>query len=405
MGSGGKRRLGLGQQSQQKKLKPEENEDKEETPQAQLEIEIEEGDLDDELVQLHGLWKNYFESERDDELLLNAVVHECDRLLRDADKDEQVRKAVQSDVFHAVYALALAHLTAFKAGEEGRSEEERAANVAAFFDNALERVELGKAQFASSSRLDLVKAHILLHRVPLQYISKLDKESEGEPLHVLVDEALQAYKADADAELAYDTLQALYDLLDIAANFGHEDAIEEGLDSDDEEEEREISQIDLSDSHPLKTLRDAVPRHLQWLSERAAELAQGASAPLKAKRAHRLAGEVLLKLAQEPATEYLELVYKDDDAPETAEPPAAARDVQARAVAATQRAVDALQLAMLDDEPETWAQLAEAQISLGNLLDNGSPEQERVYAEAEQLLKRANRAAKGRYQDVLDALA
>ena len=51
------------------------------------------------------------------------------------------------------------------------------------------------------------------------------------------------------------------------------------------------------------------------------------------------------------------------------------------------KALDYLKQAKDEEDPETWVSIAEAMISLGNLYEVDSKEQEDLYLEAEKILK------------------
>ena len=68
------------------------------------------------------------------------------------------------------------------------------------------------------------------------------------------------------------------------------------------------------------------------------------------------------------------------------------------------KALEFLKVAQDEEEPDSWAAVAEAMISLGNMYDLDSDEQESIYKEAEEILTRANNATNGRYDKVLENL-
>lgn len=117
-----KRTLGLAKAAKAKKQKKEQEHqessaspDEESSSSNQLTIELpEEIDANDEISQLKGLHKTYLQSERDNELLVNGIIHECDRLLRENDSEN---KQPLPAVFHAIYAIALAELSKFHTEE------------------------------------------------------------------------------------------------------------------------------------------------------------------------------------------------------------------------------------------------------------------------------------------------
>lgn len=398
-----KRPLGLGKQKKDKRVKTESPESsKENTPVAsQIEVELDEGvDADNEIVQLKGLWETYFNSDRDSEYVLNGVVHECDRMLRDADKNGKIKEL--GDVFHAVYALALSELTIFKAGEVA-DEKKRQAEVAQFFDNALERCQLGEAESGKSPLLDLVKAKIIIQRIPLEYLSNLKVDSKSQlNLKKLVEDAKKNFNVcSKDLSLSYEVLEMFDDMLDIIENFGHEEEIAEGLDSDDEDD---LEPVQLEKTHPVYELQQNLASDYQWLKDQLISLLKSVNKDTNSKLYHLTAkkiGELCLKDSEEPTRTYLELQYGDDSSSEDSKE---SKQAQQAALTHTKQAIEYLEKAKLQDEPDTWAQLAEAYIDLGNLYDNESKDQESAYETAEQLLTKANTAAHGKYQDILDNL-
>lgn len=403
-----KRALGLGQKNKEKKRKVESEgrqDSKEVTPGAdQISVELDDNeDLDDEFSQLKGLWQTYFHSDRENEYVLNGIVHECDRLLRQSEEDAKIKKSLK-DEFHAIYALALSELTIFKAGEDDE-ENKNKQSVAEFFDNAMERCELGLASFSDSQLLKLVIAKIIIQRIPLEYVSQLKVNSTSDALKIDLNEQLEQAKKNFNInkdhlELTYEVLQMFDDLLDIIENFGHENEIEEGLDSDDEEE---LAQVELSSKHPLYKLQQNLPKNYQWLRDQMTQLfnALGDQDKLYHNVA-RSVGHLYLKAAEEPTSTFMRLQYGDDD--ETSSDEESCKSAQRSALKYTKQALEFLEKGQVKDEPETWVEVAEAYIDLGNLHDYQSKDQEKSYQVAEDILMKANKASHGKFQDILDNL-
>lgn len=403
-----KRALGLGQKNKEKKRKLEAEaiqDSKEVTPGAdQISVELDDNaDLDDEFSQLKGLWHTYFDSDRENDYVLNGIVHECDRLLRQSQEDAEIKKSLD-DEFHAIYALALSELTIFKAGEEGEENKNKKL-VSEFFDNALERCELGLSSFESSSVLKLVVAKIIIQRIPLEYISQLTVETKSSKvdLNELLEKAKSNFNVDKKhLELTFEVLQMFDDLLDIVENFGHENDIDEGLDSDDDEE---LAQVQLSSKHPLYKLQQDLPKNYQWLREQMTELFEATDAKASPKLYHSIArsvGHLQLKAAEEPTGEFMSLQYGEDE--EASKDDKKCKAAQEDALKYTKKALEYLEKGRVEDEPETWVEVAEAYIDLGNLYDYQSKDQENAYHIAEDILKKANKASHGKFQDILDNL-
>ena len=158
-------------------------------------------------------YTHLFLKDKDNQLLLNGVVHECDRLLR----EQEEGTTVLNDIFHSIYAQALSELTVFSGEEDNETKRYKLIND--FFEAALERYTIGLEKYPDSSVLPLVNTKIILQRIPLQYISQIgleDTNDEKYKLHELLETAKSSFSiAKGHEQLAYENLLSFYDLLDI----------------------------------------------------------------------------------------------------------------------------------------------------------------------------------------------
>lgn len=421
-----KRPLGLGSKNREKKQKLNNDDDSSSSNKLpasvnQIQVELDDNcDPDNEIVQLRGLWESYSKSNKDDELILNGIVHECDRLLRES----QQNQSILPDEFHAIYSLALSELTIFKAGEQVMSEDRREEKkleskknkvISEFFATALERCELGLNQYTESQLLKLVKAKVLLQQIPLQYISHLKvSDTNGEQLGLY--NKLQIAKENISIlpdhkDLVFEVLEMFDDLLDIVKNFGREDEIDEGLDSDDDE----LPEVNLSTEHPLYKIRESIDDNYVFFREKLVELFETMKKPeldteeesenqefkLYKAVARRL-GQSFLQLSEEPSYVFTELTYNGNESSEINK--LSAKDAQKTALDLVSKAIKYFEEAKEKYDPQTWVDIAEATIDLGNLYDYESKEQESAYIKAEKILEKANKASHGKYKDILDNL-
>ncbi|RLV95989.1 Enhancer of translation termination 1 [Spathaspora sp. JA1] len=417
-----KRTLGLGKAAKAKKQKIAETveseiPEKSESPQLENELTIqlnEEVDPNDDFAQLKALYKTFTTSAKDSELVINGVIHECDRILRNAEP-----KDVIPDYFYIIYGLSLNELAKFHTENKEKLDE--------YFKAALERIEDGLAKYENNIGLLLAKSRILLNELTLVRVSPLTLESKAkedeEKLSKLLDDALQVYeqaedKAEESAEYELfdednlDLLTALDDLLDIVDNFGKDTL--EGLDEDQEEDDIE-DEVDLPFDHPLVSIRDDdrynqwwrdhthtflenVDKHLKKNSDKKDELAH-----LRREICRRL-GQSYLQEAELPSLVFTSLSYDDDYKDEEELHGLTSEEAQGAAQELIAQALKYLTQAEDKEEPETWVDIAEAMISLGNLYDVDSEEQESLYADAEAILNKANNVTNGKYKDVLDNL-
>ncbi|AMD19145.1 HBR244Wp [Eremothecium sinecaudum] len=406
-----KRPLGLGKKEKLKKHKSGDSTSKGITPVNQIEVELDgNGDPDDAIVQLRSLWKCYLQCNREDELVLNGIIHECDRLLSNQDEEN----VELNDEFHAIYAQALSELTIFKAGEAKDDKKQREKIIGEFFDAALQRVESGLAKFPGSKLLQLAKSKIIFQRIPLQYISQLKVDSSNADelrLDELLEEGKRNFHAVEGNPLAVsEPLEIFNDLLDIVANFGREDELGEGLDSDDEEED---SEVELKQSHPLYNIKKNLDSNTEWLRTHLTAFFSKLPKPSKEdiednsadyefyRKIARMIGQTFLDAASEPLLTFTTYTYDVDDA--SAEEKKIAKESQKHAQELTKNALHYFELAESPDHPESWVDTAEVFITMGNLQED-EIKQSGLYKKAEERIEKANVATNGKFKHILKVL-
>lgn len=414
---GKKRHLGLGKAAKSKQQKTEASLEKDSEPvteakQDELTVELnEELDPNDDLGQLKALWKTYNEGDKENELVVNGIIHECDRILRKYNYSEELKEQPLPEDFYSIYALALSSLPQYNSEDETK--------INSFFDAAIERVDIGLEKYSESIPLSFAKCKILLNLIPLKIISRLSPESKLDKdnnVEALLDQALEAYEA-AESHSAsksdfthfnednFDNLQALDDLLDIIDNFGQEKL--EGEESDDEDDEEEPSEVELHEKHPLYSLRTS-DKYNQWWRDHILIFLQNLDEQEKKDEKLRKTicskiGQSYLLEAEEPINIFTTLAY---DSQTKAKEINGLTKKESRKISQklVKTAIEYLQQADDDLEPESWVNIAEALISLGNLYELESEDQELNYKKAEELLVKANNATNGKYENILQNL-
>ena len=125
--------------------------------------------------------------------------------------------------------------------------------------------------------------------------------------------------------------------------------------------------------------------------------------PLRREICKRI-GQSYLQEAEVPSSVFTTLAYDDGFKNEKEINGLSLKESQKIAQKLISTALKYLQWAEDQEEPETWVNVAEAMISLGNLYEVESEEQESHYQEAEKILNKANNVTNGKYEDVLENL-
>lgn len=393
-----KRQLGIGKVAKAKKQKQNTNGEsdsvevseskKSESPDnttSELKVELgEEFDADDELGQLKGLWKTYQTNDDKNELILNGVIHECDRILRNTEDVTSI-----PDYFHSIYGLSLFELTNYNHDEK---------ETETIIDMALERLDLGLEKYSESADLFLAKTNVMLGQIIIQHIARLTQDSSNDStIKDSLQQTMELYEKGLNLEnkeLKAIVLTRFDDLLYLIDSFGNNYDLDNEDDDDDDDDKK--SSV-LPQNHPLTDIRNS-EKYLSWWRNQTHDYVKSVTN----KDLNKRLGQSYLREAEEPSSNYLDIVYGEEEDNEIDEKEKS--KLQSQSQHLLHQAISCLDKAWDDENPDTWVQIAEAKISLANLYELESQQQEDTYKEAEKILIKANNVTNGKYQEVLSNL-
>lgn len=428
----GKRQLGLGKhKSKKQKIGPTSEKGSDKNEQL-LTVELaNEVNPDDPLSQLTGLWKTWKNGERDSELILNGIINECDRIMRNCAENGGKEDIKLNDEFHSIYGQALSDISKFKPEEEMKE----------WIENAFERIDEGFTKFGRDNiRLKLAKCSIILTKIGSLYIGQMTIDSTKDKFEGLKELFESFTKLWTDSvnlaekkkdfilfkeESTLELLNIFDDLLDIVDKFGNQRAevVDSDNEEDEEEEEKESKDIDaknaleaedfeISQDHPLYEIQQSDSYNTFWRDNmlKFKDLMGEDVEKQVAKSVYEKLGQSYLMEAEEPIAFFSSYQYEREGTEEDAEGEddeemeEAVSSARQEGMRLVEEALIYLRKAHDEDDPKTWANVAEALITFGNLLELDSKEQEEAYEEAEKLLRRANNATHGHYEDILQSL-
>lgn len=432
-----KRQLGLGKKNKTKKQKVDSDAPKDavkgekDSDDQLLTVELtNEVNPDDPMSQLLGLWQTWKESERSNELILNGIINECDRILRNCKENGGDEDVEIDNKFYSTYSQALSEAAKFK------SEEESGEWIA----NALERIAAGHDKFGKHDvRLLFAKCDILLNKIAVEYIGKMNVDSKKEEfsdltqlfedfIHTWNKAIKESEKSESlaifEEDFVFEILNTFDDLLDIIDKFGTQmNEVVDSDDDDDDEEDADVSAGDknpqdaleasdfqISEDHPLYEIQQEDKYNAFWRDNmlKYKELLGDNVDKKLIKSVNEKLGQSFLMEAEEPIAFFSSYQYDTEEEDDEEEDNA---DIKEAVEAARQDGLKLVDLALQhlrqthdEEDPKSWVNIAEALITYGNLLELESEEQEAAYKEAEKLLRRANNATHGHYEDILHSL-
>lgn len=360
----GKRPLGLAKAAKLKKTKTETPESAQATPDpipdqkdAELQVEVEESEADEDLAELYGLFKTFDEGPKDSPKLAQGIVHESDRLLRE-------RKDLAGK-FHLAYGLALLNLAQFADENE---EPSSAQSSAAFIQAAIDRLEAGLDSEKDNADLQAAKALALVEQIDdkLRTVKAKKRVATAIESAEQIKEALKMAEASTTASRRLaEAVRALLEFGDSLGSLGNEE---------------------------LDALESEI---LEWSAAKC-KILLASDSPSVQTMANNALGQYHLSLATPLLAEF---ENEDDDAEVDLDSKNAKK---ARKELST--AIEYLKKGVSEVDPQSYVQTAEALISLGNLRENDSKEQQADYAQAVKLLKKAQRAGAGSFHDLIESL-
>lgn len=387
----GKRQLGLSQAKKRQKKNEGESVQEDAPAATNLTIELPASVNDDEFTQLKSLYSKYKQDKN--ELILNGVIHECDRLIRNV-KDIPA-------FFYVIYSNSLLELINYL--------EEKEINEV--IDLSIEKVDLGLEAYKDDIELLFQKSKVLLNQVMV----KLGELKEGKSDYALQEHLTQGLKLYLSAQdksfetknysyFTSDTFEVikLFDeILEVVDNFG------KNLDDSEDEDEAEEQETDDNETpQEIKAIRDTEEYDAWWrdnaIKFHEALVKKGETEGDLLRTVCLNIGQSYLKEAEEPANIFTTLMY--DEVEETTINGLDVKTAQDIGIDLFNKAIPYLRKSWNDEDVQSWVNLSELLISLGNLYELDSKQQIECYEEAEKILRKANNVTNGKYKDILDNL-
>lgn len=399
-----KRTFGLGNAAKKRqKLKEgtvEATSSDEKAPSNQLTVELgEEVDSNDEFQQLKALFKVYTETPEDDEkrpLLVNGLIHECDRLLKNNDLNGSKELP---DYFYSIYATSLFEESKFC--KESEAED--------FQKAALDRCQSGLEVHPDSAELNKTFCLKMVEHLMFKFYQDEDA-GDAQDKDAYFDANIEQFvkrfetyfgqvkekKGElVESEDNFKILDQFDDLLNLVLNNGKS----EEADSDEEEAGEDEGEAE----HQFQKVLSQIDHYLDWCLEHLVYLQKKVSESCGfRKELTTKVAELLLMKSSPFVSSFTEITYEVENPSKKMK--SQAKRAQEQAIELISQAAELFRQIQDDEEPKSWVELAESLIELGNVQDLDSKEQEASYNEAEKLLRRANAATNDKYKNILDNL-
>lgn len=376
----GKRPLGLAKAA---KFKEKKQKTTDETPASEnpsldkenaLNIAVDETTDDNDLAEIYGLYNEFEKSSKANPKMALGLVHECDSLLRE-------RKKLPAK-FHFVYGSALLTISSFQDDDAGEGE-----SPGDFIEAAIDRLDVGLSEDENYTPLKVMKA-----------VAKVLKV--GELLRKVQDPEAKARVVEKNLK----DLQSSKALLDEVRKCNTNDSLTQ-VKMAEAILTLQLFAVSLEVLPLKKGAANFVDEISNWTSKVWKDLVAGEN-PSVQNVAYQGLGETHLSKANGVLQRLEAEVDEEDegsDDSDSDDPIIFTKDAEF-VRKELNSAIENLQKVAKDDAPTIYAQIAEAKISIGNLTKNKSSEQDKLYADAVKLLKKAQRLGAGDYHELIDSL-
>lgn len=376
----GKRPLGLAKAAKfkEKKQKTTDEAPASENPSLDkenaLNIAVDETTDDNDLAEIYGLYNEFEKSSKANPKMALGLVHECDSLLRE-------RKKLPAK-FHFVYGSALLTISSFQDDEAGEGE-----SPGDFIEAAIDRLDVGLSEDENYTPLKVMKAVAKVLKVGELLRKVQDPEGKARVVEKNLKD-LQSSKALLDEVRKGNTNDGLTQVKMAEAILT-----------------LQLFAVSLEVLPLKKGATNFVEEISNWTSKVWKDLV-ACDNPSVQNVAYQGLGETHLSKANGVLQRLEAEVDEEDegsDDSDSDDPIIFSKDAEF-VRKELNSAIENLQKVAKDDAPTIYAQIAEAKISIGNLTKNKSSEQNKLYADAVKLLKKAQRLGAGDYHELIDSL-